>query len=143
MGLRHIVGETVHDGVIQKRMQAAFLAVKIAIEGFAGNTCVLADLSNGDGIVGIFHHQLQQTLLQLPLTPGAVFGVAVLIHIDHHLPKFHRRYYSGFLRICQYTQTFNGKISWMGYKFQNLSLAEQEGKVYNMFISCGSMFMGP
>ena len=74
--------------MIQQCVQTAVLAVKIAIERLTGNTRQVADLSNLDIGIGNIRHQFQQALFQLPLTLGAFFRVAVLVHGNPRFQKY-------------------------------------------------------
>ena len=49
---------------------------------------VIADLADCDIRVGKIRHHIQQALLQLPLSAGAVFGIAVFIHKYPHLSNY-------------------------------------------------------
>ena len=84
----YIIGVAIHDHMVQQRVQATVLAVEVTVEGLTGNTSLITDLTDCDIRIRKICHDIQQTLLQLPLPAGAVFCIAVFIHKCPHLSNY-------------------------------------------------------
>lgn len=66
--------------MVDQGVKAILLAAEVAVKGFPGQLHPVTEITDGDLAVGSLVHQLQQTVFKLPLTQGALFGAAVLVH---------------------------------------------------------------